>query len=59
MKIHLSSLMTALVCAIELREAEEKRMGYTGDSTMLAVWKELLESLRKGERVEINYSKTW
>lgn len=58
MRIHLSTLITALVCAIELREAEEKRMGYTGDSTMFTVWKELLESLRKGERIDINYSKT-
>ena len=47
------NLILALMLAIADRENTEYDMGYTMDSSLLRGWKETLERLENGERVEI------
>jgi hypothetical protein len=41
------NLQIALRMAIECREKEEKTMGHTSDSALVAGWKENLEALKE------------
>ena len=43
----------ALVVAIEVQTQREKLQGYTGDSALLAGWKEVLEVSQRGGNVEL------
>lgn len=53
MKIYSSNLLTALDTAIKVQTEQEKELGYTGKSGMLAGWEQLKEAIMKGERIEI------
>lgn len=57
--IYASNLKAALATAIRAREEEERALGYEGcPSILLEGWQQVLEALRRGERVEIRYEET-
>lgn len=48
------NLIIALEIAIDKRVAQERHLGYSSDSTMVAAWKENLQALKVG-KLEIRY----
>lgn len=51
MTMYTSNFVQMLRWAIEQREKFERANGYTGDSIMVAAWKEQLKMVEKGERM--------
>lgn len=53
-RYHASNVIIALHTAIEARsKLEKEEWGYTGDSALVAGWKDMYEALRRNERVSI------
>ena len=53
MVIKRENLIAVLECAIDAEQEAEKEMGYSGDSALLAGWKEVRRALQDGEHVEV------
>lgn len=53
MNIQASNLIHALSIAIEQQSAKERRAGYTGDSAMVAGWRDVKSALERGEQPSI------
>ena len=54
MHIQASNLIHALRIAIEQQSAQERRVGYTGDSALVAGWRDVKAALERGEQPTIN-----
>lgn len=54
-RISAEALAGALATAIKEREALEKSWGFTGPSGILWQWKNALETLQNGDRIEVRY----
>jgi hypothetical protein len=48
------NMIAALRLAIEVRAEQEREWGYTGESALLAGWRQVLSALKRGERVEVS-----
>lgn len=53
MNIQATNLIQALGIAIEHQSARERRAGYTGDSAMVAGWRDVKAALERGEQPSI------
>lgn len=54
MRILTTNFIAALRIAIETQSKREREeWGYTGDSILVAGWKQILEAAERGEQIEV------